>query len=235
MKHFVFVIFMIVSSLQIMNAQSWSKEDSLWLQNYLEGREPLKLNEETLKAIEEGKLIVPSWMKDENGNVRELIRDLDDAAALDSTYQLNRLDPLSMPPAVFALYVLYMDKVDSINASGTIMLSEAERNKLQEAIPPGERTIYIGNLGTGAPPGILFGGSHDFNHALSMIFSSTYRQQQKNRKNANAYKFYNDEGAMQPSFKLSEQEKRRLNNAVNNKRVNVKIKTSPNTLNGIDD
>ena len=232
MKHFILFISLIISSLQILTAQNWNREDSLWVQKYLEGKDTLQLNEKTLKAIEEGTLIVPSWMKDKNGNIQELIRDFDNVSALD-TIHLNRLDPRTMPPAVFALYVLYMDKVDSINASGTIMLSEEEKQKLKEKLPPGECTISVGDLGTGISSGVLF-DNLDFNHALSMIFSSTYRRLQKNRKNANAYKFYYDEEARPPSFKLSEQEKRRLNNEINNRRVNVKIKTSPNTLNGID-
>lgn len=233
MRYFIFIIFLFITSLQLINAQSWSREDSIWLKNYLEGKGELKLNEETLKAIEDGKLIIPSWMKNENGDIKELIKEFEDAAARDST-NIDRVNPLSMPPAVFALYVLYVDKVDSINASSSIMLSEAEKEKLREKLPPGDATIYVGNLGVGAPGGIF--GNLDFNHALSMVFSSQYRRLQYNKKYANAYKFYYDEGAIQPSYKLSESEKRRLNREVQNRRkVDFKIKISPSTVNGIDD
>jgi hypothetical protein len=233
MKYFILITFLIVSSLEIIYAQDWTREDSVWLKNYLEGKSEFKLNNETLKAIEEGKLIVPSWMKkNENSNIRELIKDFEDAAVRDSI-KMERINPLSMPPAVFALYVLYIDKIDSLNANQTILLSESEKEKLKETLPPGNATIYVGNLGTGAPSGTI--GSLDFNHALSMIFSSQYRRLHYNRKHATAHKFYYDEGAIQPSFKWTESDKRRINSEINNRKVNVRIKTSPNTFNGIDD
>jgi hypothetical protein len=234
MKYVILIIFLITSSLRIVNAQDWSREDSIWLKNYLEGKGELKLNEETLKAIEEGKLIIPSWMKDEKGNIEELVKDFEDVAVRDSA-SMDRIKPLSMPPMVFALYVLYVEKVDSINASQTIMLSEAEKEKLREAFPPGKVTVHAGNPGIGSPAGIL-GGNLDFNHALSTIFSAQYRRLQYNKKHANAYKFYYDEGAIQPSFKWTESEKRRLNRDIqNHRKVSFKIKTSSNTFNGIDD
>jgi hypothetical protein len=234
MKYFTLTIFLIITSFGFLTAQDWSREDSIWIKNVIEGKEELKLNEETLKAIEEGLLIVPQWMQGEKRNLQELIKDFENASRRDST-ELDRINPLSMPPAVFALYVLYIDKVDSINASQTIMLSEAEKERLRDELPPGETTIYVGNLGTGASSGVLV-GNLDFNHALSMIFSSQYRRLQYNKKHATAYKFYYDEGAIQPSFKWTESEKRRLNKDVQNRRkVNFKIKTSPIISNGIDD
>ncbi|MDR2384785.1 MAG: hypothetical protein LBD80_03845 [Tannerella sp.] len=233
MKYFILIIFMIIISLEIINAQSWNKEDSIWLKNYIEGKGELKLNEETLKAIEEGKLIVPSWMKNEKSDIKDLIKDFENAATRDSI-NMDRINPLSMPPTVFALYVLYVDKVDSISASSTIMLSEAEKEKLREKLPPGDATIYVGNLGVEAPAGVI--GNLDFNHALSMIFSAKYRRLQYNRKHANAYKFYYDEGAIQPSFKWTESEKLRLNRDIqNHRKISFKVKTSSNTFNGIDD
>ncbi|MDR0835998.1 MAG: DUF4858 domain-containing protein [Tannerella sp.] len=233
MKRFLFVIFLVISSLGIIHAQNWSKEDSIWLQNYLEGKSELKLNEKTLKAIEDGTLIIPSWMKDKNSDIKELIKDFEAAAARDST-NMERINPFSMPPAVFALYILYMDKVDSINTSKTIMLSETEKENLREKLPPGQQTIYVGDLGIGVPSSGV--GNLDFNHALSMIFSAQYRQLQHNKKHAKAYKYYYDEGAIQPSFKWTESEKRRLNREVqNHRKVNFKFKTSPSTFNGIDD
>jgi hypothetical protein len=233
-KKIIFISAIFLVSFNTLNAQDWSKEDSLWIKNIIDGKEELKLNEETLKAIEEGKLIIPSWMKNEEDDIQKLIKDFEGIAQRDSS-DLNRINPLSMPPAVFALYVLYIDKIDSINANATILLSESEKERLREALPPGNATIYGGNLGTGTPGGILL-RSLDFNHVLSMIFSSQYRRLQYNKKHATAYKFYYDENALQPSFKWSESEKRRLNKDIQNQRkVNLKIKTSPNRMNGIDD
>lgn len=54
-KAFVFILF-ILQNTGILYAQ-WTKEDSLWLDNVLSGKEQLRLNSETLKAIEDGTFI----------------------------------------------------------------------------------------------------------------------------------------------------------------------------------
>jgi hypothetical protein len=212
-------------------AQNWSKDDSVWIKNYIEGKE-LKINEETLKAIKEGTLIAPPWMKDENGNFKNLIKDFEDAAKLDSTH-IERVDPLSMPPAVFALYVLYMDKVDSLNAEHTIMLSQDEKEKLGKIVPSdASQTLSLMHSQIRGQTGYV--GGFDFNDILSSIFSPQYRRLKYNRKYATAYKNYYDEGAVRTTMQFTEREKRQLNRAVQNqKKVNIKV--SPFKFGSIDD
>ena len=90
-------------------AQEWSKEDSIWLQNIIEGKEVLKINEDVIKAIEDGRFITPSLFKKDKNLYIDLIKDFEDIGTPDLT---NKIDPYSMPPAVFSLYVLKMPAID---------------------------------------------------------------------------------------------------------------------------
>ena len=221
----------IISSCGFINAQEWSKEDSLWLINVLEGKEPLKINEDTKKAIEDGRLIIPSWLKNEDGlSDIDMIKDFEHD--IHDSVKIQKIDPYSMPPAVYALYVLYMDKMDSIHESRSDMLSESDRKKLVEAMPPNVRNrVYYNEFGGG------FGGN-DFMHILCMAFSSTYRNKARNKKNANAYKNYYDAGTLGGSIKMTEGERRQMQQALRNINVkpgNMSVRTSEARRSGIDD
>jgi len=204
-----------------LSAQNWSREDTLWLLNILEGKQELKINEETLKAIEEGKLVNPNRLKQcDNINV---LRDFSNTGVPDSA-RISRIDPYSMPPAVFALYVLYMEKVDSLCEQTTCLLTPAERESLMQYLPPSSRNrVYVDEYGVG---GI---GNLDFNHILSMIFSPYYRQLAYNRKHATAYRNYYDEGAV-GTIGISERERRQLRQAV--RQVKVDFNAEPGAKRG---
>ncbi|MDR3309216.1 MAG: hypothetical protein LBS80_04600 [Tannerella sp.] len=206
-------------------AQEWSKEDTIWLLNVIEGRQELRINEATKKAIEEGRLILPSWFKE--GDKIELLKDLSNAGAIDST-RIRSVDPYTMPPAVFALYVLYMDKMDSICESQTIMLSKSEKEKLIEQLPPGSRGFSV-NGETGV--GVI--GGFDFNHLLSMVFSPSYRNKYHNSKHATSYKNYYDEGNVS-SITMTEGERRQMRQALRQAVIKIE-KESGRKMHGIDD
>ncbi|MDR0574264.1 MAG: hypothetical protein LBG96_09595 [Tannerella sp.] len=224
-RFYIFCIF-IISSCGFAGAQEWSKEDSIWLINILEGKINLEINKDTKKAIEDGRLIIPSWMnKEENKYGIEMIKDFEHK--VNDSLRMHSVDPYSMPPAVYAMYVLYMEKMDSIYESRTLMLSAEERNKLEEAMPPSARNRFYYNEQVG---GI---GNLDFNHILCMIFSPSYRQKMHNKKNAISYKNYYDEGAIKPIV-INERERSALRRSL----INVGIKnghTPGSKSNPIDD
>ena len=210
-----------------MNAQNWTKDDSIWLRSVLEGREDIKINEETKKAIEEGRLIVPPWMKNSENQVEkvDVLKDFEDAGKRDSS--IIHVDPYSMPPGVFALYVLYMNKVDSINESMTCLLSAEEQERLASFLPPEARNgFYVSGTAGGV-------GGMNFNHLLSMVFSPSYRRKAHNAKHAVAYKNYYDAGMMQQKG-LTDRERREIRRDLNNfklsKNASIGMKTH-----GIDD
>ncbi len=202
-------------------AQEWSKEDSIWLKNVLEGKEELKINEATKKAIEEGRLIDPSRIIDMDKKTDlELNKESENPGRRDSV-RMRVIDPYSMPPAVYALYILYMEKMDSAYRIQSLVITEDERKALEALTPYGASAIYL--YPEGFAPG--FGGNVDFNHALSMLFSAQYRRKVYNRTHATAYKSYYDSGFASP-IRITERERKQLNNAINS------YKPSINTMPG---
>ena len=224
------LIFILFFFCTLISAQEWSKEDSIWLKNVLEGKEELIINDETKKAIEEGRLIMPSWMRnvEQNSNL-ELLMDFENIGVPDDSLRIRNFDPLTMPPAVFALYVLYLDKMDSIFNINALMLTEEARKILETQIPTGSFYPHTSDYS----PGFSLRGM-DFNHSLSMIFSAKYRQTSKLRQNATAYKGYYNNGIAPGKISFSEQERKQLNNIVNSKRPSVKV-TYGRRMNGVDD
>jgi hypothetical protein len=210
LKKIVPLFLFIMSVSGIANAQYWSKEDSTWLRNVLEGGE-IKINEETKKAIEDGRLIVPPWMRNAENQIDEieLLKYFEDAQVPDSV-RFQHVDPHSMPPAVFALYVLYMNKIDSINESMSCMLSNEDKKKLEELLPTGTVQSLSFRTSNYAPGGSI---TLDFNHLLSIVFSPSYRRRIHNARHATAYKNYYDAGAIKP-IGLTEREKRQLRQSV---------------------
>ncbi len=225
-KRLLILCLYIISSCGFIHAQEWSKEDSIWLINILEGKLNLEINEDTKKAIEDGRLITPLWMnKEDNKYGIGIIKDFEQET--DDSIRIHNIDPYSMPPAVYAMYVLYMEKMDSVNESRTLMLSAEDRKKLEEVMPASARNRFYYNEMTGGT------GNLDFNHILCMVFSPSYRQKMYNKKNANAYKDYYDAGAIK-AITISERERRQLRQSLIN--VNVKQSTMPGTKsNPIDD
>lgn len=226
-KIILFYLFITVIN-GVANAQYWSKEDSTWLKNVLEGGD-IKINEDTKKAIDEGRLIVPSWMKNADNQINkiELLKDFENAGVADSV-RVQNVDPYSMPPAVFALYVLYMNKVDSIYKSNTCMLTVEDQKRLREMLPPEVRDkVYTTHTSGGI-------GGMDFNNLLSMVFSPSYRRKAHNAKHATAYKNYYDAGAIQP-IGLTEREKRQLRQTVINMKSSAIREPGGMRRNGIDD
>ncbi|MDR2913467.1 MAG: hypothetical protein LBV74_01295 [Tannerella sp.] len=213
-KRFYILCICIISSCGFINAQEWSKEDSIWLINILEGKINLDINEDTKKAIEDGRLVTPLWMNSEDNKYGiGMIKDFEQG--IDDSTRIHSVDPYSMPPAVYAMYVLYMEKMDSIYESRTFMLSAEERNKLEEAMPPSARNRFYYNEQVGGV------GNLDFNHILCMVFSPSYRQKMHNKKHATSYKNYYDEGAIKPII-MNERERRELRQSL----INVSIKNS---------
>ena len=253
-KIFIIFISIIVFSGNLF-AQDWSREDSLWLINVLEGKYDLKINDDTKKAIEDGRLIVPSWMKNDDGKINdiEIISDFDNAGAYDST-RIHSIDPYSMPPAVYSLYILYIEKMDSIFESRSLIISDQEKKMLKDLMPTGTThafsfSYYMSHnypgvvfANRGLPQNLFqaaigpsFSFTTDFNHLLSMVFSPSYRRKMHNRKHATAYKNYYDTDDVK-TINLNERERRQLRQSlIDFKPSTPTVRTSPMRRNGIDD
>ena len=233
-QKFSISVFLLFFSCMIAWAQEWSKEDSIWLKNVLEGKEELKINEDTKKAIQEGRLITPLWMQsnDENSNL-ELLKNFDNVGEPDDSMRIRYFDPLTMPPAVFALYVLYLDRMDSMYAVKSLIITEDERKQLEALLPTGTVQAFSPYISNTSPSsGTLM--VTDFNHLLSMVFSSQYRRIAHNRKHATAYRNYYDNGPAPGAIRFTEQERKKLMKSVNSYKPPFKVSFG-SKINGIDD
>ncbi|MDR1203363.1 MAG: DUF4858 domain-containing protein [Tannerellaceae bacterium] len=155
----------------------WTKEDSVWLDNVLSGKEAIKLNPEFQKAIESGTLlntdiITPSeQMKIVPGRIplnKDFTEYLSPGKIQKDMEDLRDVDPFSIPPAVFMRY------------GPAISLQEDKFNKAAFMTPNRIKENAV------RPSG------HSFDDALRSIFSPSFRARERNRKNATAWKRYND-------------------------------------------
>lgn len=155
-----------------LQAQTWSKEDSVWLANVLSGKDTLRLNDETMRSIREGRFLQPD--RSPAGTMglsapslpitrdfSEYIRHEKDT----SHYQVALRD---LPPLVFWRYGQDLDPRDAMRYSGF----NRDRQANQMVVPE------------------MNGLSFNLAASLAYVFSPTYRQKVKNRKTATAYRTY---------------------------------------------
>lgn len=161
---------------ELMQAQAWSKTDSLWLANMLTGKDTIRLNPEFQQAIRNGTFInlgepigkmqmAPSSIplaKD----FSEYLTDRKSASEADSTHRRVALKDL--PPSVFMRYGL-------------------DRPLPFDGIYKQAYTPYRRPAGRPAT-----GVSLSFDDLLQAAFSPSHRRKMHNRKHATAWKTYND-------------------------------------------
>lgn len=153
---------------ELIQAQTWSKADSLWLANLLAGKDTLRLNPEFQKAIRSGTLI-----------------NLDEPAGT------MKIAPSSLP--ITRDFSAYLQDPDS-SVSATVALKDLPpavfmRYGLDKPLP--FNGIYMDAF-TFHPRSVgKQARGYDFMGLLFIAFSPHYRQLQKNRKHATAWKTYN--------------------------------------------
>jgi hypothetical protein len=159
----------------------WTKEDSIWLQDVLSGKEELRLNPEVLKEIELG-----TWLntnpekplyKEESGSstLRSLISK-DFSEYIKPLEEEKETNPLSIPSAVF------------IRQGLTNPLPDHKISKILFRTPESVKENAV------RPSGMSFGD------ALNLLFMPSERAKARNRKNANAWKTYQASSIMRWFF-----------------------------------
>ena len=153
----------------------WTKEDSVWLDKVLSGKETIKINPEFQKAIESGTLIntdvmSPSeQMKIVPGHIpisKDFTEYLSPGTIQKDIEDVRDVDPFDIPPALFMRYgPQFPPKGDKYNKAAFIVPQGIKEN----AVRPSGRS---------------------FDDALRSIFSPSFRARERNRKNANAWKTY---------------------------------------------
>jgi hypothetical protein len=203
MKRILLMLAISVSSGELLFAQ-WTKEDSTWLGNVLSGKEELHLNQETLKAIRSGTLLnigAPATKPFMSPSETPILRDFDLTSTTDSALFMRlpgELDPDAMEPYLYFKYFFMFAKLPPIKEKKVIPGFDLHGVNLRKgALSPTDPRAGVNILngsqgGSSISAGAVVSG--DFQAAITSILSPSYRRRLYNRKNANAWKTYNNSG-----------------------------------------
>ena len=183
----------------------WTEKDSLWLDGVLSGKEQIRLNPETMKAIREGTFINtdPSVPKLLSAPPILPISQEFDIAPQDTLFG-DTIDYRTMPPAVYALYrhhkAAKSDTIERLleNAFSMPDLTDKERVRIGKSpvtIAAKAENIYNDAVKDGQKRGGFTGSARvtfSLNDILMGIFNKTERNKRRNKKRAQAWKTYND-------------------------------------------
>ena len=164
-----------IQYMHTVNAQTWSKEDSIRLANILSGKDTLKLNPEFQRSIQNGTFInlnPVGKMKSSPSKV-PFTKDFSEYIKLDKSVLVEeKKNWKDMPPQAAMREPIEVKEPD------------LKVNPLVYTIPGQVKQTAV------KPSG------HDFNDFLSYLLSPKYRQFKKNASR-NTYKIYNDIPALQ--------------------------------------
>ena len=172
-------------------AQEWTVQDSIWLQRVLEGNEKIRLNEQTLKAIESGTLIRdPSLLPKEfktSPSEMPIIRSIEDIKPSELPQPIQ---PLNLPVAVYHIYVLQQPvNLPTINKEAyTFSEKTIIELKTIDALTPRKATVDDPST-LRTPSG---GVSVNYEDILRTLFWPSHRAKKRNAQKANAWKNYNE-------------------------------------------
>lgn len=161
----------------------WTPTDSLWLKDILSGRDTLRLNPETLDAIQKGTLINPgnspvTPMMEAARELPLLIDFEEYFQSIDSAVP-RKFNWTDLPPALFLRFYNPVMPKDFEN------MLENVSNHVQDTKFEGPAAFQT-----------------SFVHPLNMLFSKTYRQFYNNSLTAKNLKYYNENPSPQQKKKM---------------------------------
>lgn len=150
----------------------WTAKDSLWLHKALNGSDTIRLNPETMRAIQGGTFLQPETPSS------PLLLDKpklpitkDFSEYIEKEDAVGRVPLKDLPAWVYWWHKFDEGPVDKQISPRLFDFMDIYKSK---------------NAGGYKTPG------YDFNHLLSMAFSSKYRRHQRNMNNAKNLRYYND-------------------------------------------
>ena len=185
-RYYCLFIIIVLESGVVIYAQEWSAQDSIWLQRILNGTETIRLNEATWKAIESGTLIHDPIMELLKASPKEIPINQSFEGITSPASQRKQISEL--PPAVYLLQILnHKDSLPDVRQATTFNAATIHDLKMLDAVTHRKTTVDD-------PFTIRSGGSGDtsFEDILRTIFWPSHRAKQRNAKNANAWKTYNE-------------------------------------------
>ena len=163
----VFLIY--ISTIQLTQAQIWTKKDSLWLQRVKRGEEKIQLNEQTRQAIKNGSFLNTDPIGRQKISKSTLLPIQDDFSEyIHPEFKRPLKSYKDVPPAVF----LRMDL-----ETKPLMKSEIRAFEISENVRKEMEAYQKGKI------------SFSVDDVLKHIFMPSERRKKKNRKRAAAFKY----------------------------------------------
>ena len=170
------IFLLIVSILPMMAHAQWTEQDSLRLQEFLSGKEEIRLNPEFQKAIESGTFLRP----DQPGthmlsspSELPITKDFSEYVQLDTLRRLTNYD--SITPVLFMLL--------NFKSPSRSLAIQKQAHTIRLPKKDGQR-----RGGVLATIRVYF----DAEDLLETIFWKSARDKKRNRKRENTWKYYND-------------------------------------------
>lgn len=178
-----------LSGTDVIYAQ-WTEVDSLWLQNIIEGKDSIRLNPETMRAIKEGTFLNgenPFAQPLEAPPILPITRDFRDIATQDTLK--SEIDTL-LPPAVALLK--HLKEKDSLRIGGAFQfrLKTHEKKDFRIgdspfAVSAGAQSLLDEHVKDGQRRGTVGGSAKMYfslDDVLKFIFRKSERRKKKNKK-----------------------------------------------------
>lgn len=200
-KQLVIWLFVCMNGTDYMYAQ-WTEKDSVWLNDIISGKEQIKLNPETMKAIESGTFINSERPDNQHLSAPPILpitKEFDITPA-DTTQE--QIDYRSIPPAVFARYRLELDSIRIMRGAYTSkepnkVKDEIQIGNLPITVKAGAQNLFLEEVKDGQRRGSVGASAKakfSLDDILLFLLSPTERNKRKNKKRAKAWQHYN----MQP-------------------------------------
>ncbi len=153
----------------------WTAKDSLWLQNMLSGKDSIRLNPETMRAIQGGTFLhpeTPSTPMLINPSKLPILKDFSNYIQEEED-TVRKVAMKDLPPGVFWRHQLKESPADRRNQISPGFFKVYYTDWLN--------TVPMDHMGRMQTSGQ---GTADFAHTLNYMFSSEYRQHYKNKLRA---------------------------------------------------
>ena len=198
------IFLLIVSILPMMAHAQWTEQDSLRLQEFLSGKEEIRLNPEFQKAIESGTFLRP----DQPGthmlsspSELPITKDFSEYVQLDTLRRLTNYD--SITPVLFMLLnfkspsrsLAIQKQAHTIRLPKNQDWKEFKVGKVPMAANVKLTNIYSDVVKDGQRRGGVLATIRvyfDAEDLLETIFWKSARDKKRNRKRENTWKYYND-------------------------------------------
>ncbi|MDR0536885.1 MAG: hypothetical protein LBH04_02380 [Tannerellaceae bacterium] len=202
MKKLIFIFAVAIFTTEVIHAQ-WTKEDSTWLGNVLSGKEELRLNQETIKAIRSGTFLnlgEPIAKPLSYPIQLQIQSQFENIAAFDTTRFPNELNPDIMDPYLYFKYFFTFVKLPPLKEERKATGFDLSNISMEDAPlrPRDPRTVVT--MAPSHMPGELNAytitirlWTGDAASIFAHVFSSVYRRRMYNMQHAKAWKIYNSE------------------------------------------